>query len=83
MHATIFAKISSLIPFENDDLSISSASQILGTLIVCGPTPKTASKCSACINNPANSYLYLSSPNNTPRPTSSIPPSIALSIASV
>ena len=26
-----------------------------GTLIVCGPTPKAASRCSACISRPANS----------------------------
>ena len=35
--------------------SISSACLILGTLIVCGPTPWTASRCSACIKIPANS----------------------------
>ena len=34
---------------------ISSAGRTRGTLIVCGPTPNTASRCSACMSNPANS----------------------------
>ena len=63
--------------------SMSSACLIRGTLMVWGPTPCTASRCSACIRSPANSYLYSSRPNSTPRPTSSMPPSIARSIASV
>ena len=37
----------------------------------------------ACIKSPANSYRYSSSPKSTPQPTSSIPPSMARSMASV
>jgi tetratricopeptide (TPR) repeat protein len=37
--------------------TISAARLMRGTLMVCGPTPKTASRCSACMSRPANSYL--------------------------
>ena len=53
--AQIFAKVSSLMPLSNFVGSMSSAFLMRGTLIVCGPTPCTASRCSACMSWPANS----------------------------
>ncbi len=37
-------------PLSKVDGSMSSARRILGTLMVCGPTPCTASRCSACMS---------------------------------
>ena len=42
-------------PPSKSEGSTSSAGLILGTLMVCGPTPCTASRCSACMRRPASS----------------------------
>ena len=55
MSAMIFSNISSGMPLSNTSGSMSIAGFTRGTLIVCGPTPCTASRCSACMIRPANS----------------------------
>ena len=51
MQATSLAKVSSSIPLSLNQDQTSSALRILGTLMVWGPTPNTASRCSACIKS--------------------------------
>ncbi len=48
----IFSNISSGMPLSKASGSMSLAGFTRGTEMVCGPTPWTASKCSACISRP-------------------------------
>ena len=79
--ATTFLNISSLKRCGKFSKVTPSACLILGTEIVWNPTPKFFSRCSLCIINDKTSNLGSANPNKTPPPTSSIPPSIALSKA--
>ena len=53
--AMIFSNMSSGMPLSKESGSMSIAGFTRGTLIVWGPTPWTASRCSACMMRPANS----------------------------